>query len=90
MHYLGGAADGQTPLEPDEAAQLLRPAVTTLAELDIVEQTVKVVVDEILQGSRSSLQRLVVLVHSPLTISIARFSASSFCFARCSKSNASA
>ena len=38
MHYLGGAADGQTPLDPDEVAQLLRPAITTRAELDIVEQ----------------------------------------------------
>jgi Fic-DOC domain mobile mystery protein B len=38
MHYLGGAADGQTPLDPDEAAQILRPAVTTLRELDLVEQ----------------------------------------------------
>lgn len=38
MHYLGGAADGQTPLDPDEASQLLRSAITTRAELDIVEQ----------------------------------------------------
>src|SRR5229473_6592599 len=38
MQYLGGAADGQTPLGPDEAAQILRPAVATLGELDLVEQ----------------------------------------------------
>jgi Fic-DOC domain mobile mystery protein B len=38
MHYLGGDADGQTPLDQDEAAQILRPAVTTLGELDTVEQ----------------------------------------------------
>ena len=36
--HLGGVADGQTPLDPDEAAALLRPAVTTRGELDIVEQ----------------------------------------------------
>ena len=38
MNYLGGAADGQTPLGPEEAAQILRPAVATLGELDLVEQ----------------------------------------------------
>jgi Fic-DOC domain mobile mystery protein B len=38
VHYLGAAADGQTPLDPDEASQLLRSAITTRAELDIVEQ----------------------------------------------------
>ena len=38
MHRLGGDADGQTPLDPDEAAQILRPAITTRGELDIVEQ----------------------------------------------------
>jgi Fic-DOC domain mobile mystery protein B len=38
MHHLGGDADGQTPLDPDEAAQILRPAITTRGELDIVEQ----------------------------------------------------
>jgi Fic-DOC domain mobile mystery protein B len=38
MYYLGGAAHGQTPLDPDEAAQIRRPAVTTLGELDLVEQ----------------------------------------------------
>jgi fido (protein-threonine AMPylation protein) len=38
MHQLGGDADGQTPLDPDEAAQILRPAITTRVELDIVEQ----------------------------------------------------
>lgn len=38
MHYLGRAADGQTPLDPDEAAQILRPAIATLGELDLVEQ----------------------------------------------------
>jgi Fic-DOC domain mobile mystery protein B len=38
MQHLAGEADGQTPLDPDEAAQLLRPAVTTRGELDIVEQ----------------------------------------------------
>jgi Fic-DOC domain mobile mystery protein B len=38
MHYLRGDADGQTPLDADEAAQLLRPAITTLGELDIAEQ----------------------------------------------------
>jgi Fic-DOC domain mobile mystery protein B len=38
MNFLGGEADGQTPLDPDEAAQLLRSAVATRGELDIVEQ----------------------------------------------------
>src|SRR5258708_2919298 len=38
MHYLAGAADGQTPLDPDEASQLLRAAVATRGELDVVEQ----------------------------------------------------
>jgi Fic-DOC domain mobile mystery protein B len=38
MQYLAGEADGQTPLEPEEAAQLLRSAITTRGELDIVEQ----------------------------------------------------
>jgi len=38
MQYLAGAADGQTPLDPDEAAQLLRSSVTTRGDLDIVEQ----------------------------------------------------
>ena len=33
-----GVADGQSPLDPDEAAALLRPAVTTRGERDIVEQ----------------------------------------------------
>ena len=36
--HLGGVADGQTPLDPDEAAALLRPAVPTRGEFDIVEQ----------------------------------------------------
>lgn len=38
MQYLAGDADGQTPLDPDEAARILRPAITTRGELDIVEQ----------------------------------------------------
>jgi Fic-DOC domain mobile mystery protein B len=38
MNYLGGDADGQTPLDPDEAAQILRPAIITRRDLDIVEQ----------------------------------------------------
>jgi Fic-DOC domain mobile mystery protein B len=38
MHYLAGDADGQTPLDPEEAAQILRQAITTLGELDAVEQ----------------------------------------------------
>jgi Fic-DOC domain mobile mystery protein B len=38
MHDLAGAAGEQTPLDPDEAAQLLRTAVSTRGELDIVEQ----------------------------------------------------
>lgn len=38
MHFLAGDADGQTPLNPDEADQLLRAAITTRGELDIVEQ----------------------------------------------------
>jgi Fic-DOC domain mobile mystery protein B len=38
LHFLAGEAEGQTPLDPDEAADLLRPAVSTRAELDIVEQ----------------------------------------------------
>lgn len=38
MHYLAGDADGQTPLDPEEAAQILRSAITTHGELDTVEQ----------------------------------------------------
>ncbi len=38
MHLLGGATDGQTPLDPDEAEGLLRRTITTLGELDEVEQ----------------------------------------------------
>jgi Fic-DOC domain mobile mystery protein B len=38
VHWLGGDVDGQTLLDPDEVAQILRPAVATLAELDLVEQ----------------------------------------------------
>lgn len=38
MHYLGGDADGQTPLDLDEAADILRLAITTRGDLDIVEQ----------------------------------------------------
>lgn len=38
MHYLAGDADGQTPLAPDEAAQIIPSSVTTRGELDIVEQ----------------------------------------------------
>jgi Fic-DOC domain mobile mystery protein B len=38
MHYLGGDVDGQTPLDEDEAAQILRRAITTRGELDTIEQ----------------------------------------------------
>jgi Fic-DOC domain mobile mystery protein B len=38
MHYLAGAADGQTPLAPDEEAQIIPSSVATRGELDIVEQ----------------------------------------------------
>ena len=38
MHLLGGETDGQTPLDPDEADGLLRTTITTLGELDEVEQ----------------------------------------------------
>lgn len=38
MHFLAGEADGQTPLDGDEAEGLLRSAITTRGELDIVEQ----------------------------------------------------
>ncbi len=38
MHFLAGAADGQTPLDHDEAAQILISAISTRGELDIVEQ----------------------------------------------------
>lgn len=38
MQLLAGAAGGQTPLDPDEVEQLLPSAVTTRADLDIVER----------------------------------------------------
>lgn len=38
MRLLGGETDGQTPLDPDEAEGLLRTTITTLGELDEVEQ----------------------------------------------------
>ena len=38
MHYLAGAADRQTPLDPDEAAQLIPSAIATRGELDLAEQ----------------------------------------------------
>ena len=38
MQFLAGATDGQTPLDPDEAAQLRLASVSTRGELDIVEQ----------------------------------------------------
>jgi Fic-DOC domain mobile mystery protein B len=38
MSYLAGDADGQTPLDHDEAAQLRSASITTRGELDIVEQ----------------------------------------------------
>ena len=37
MQFLSGAAEGQTPLDPDEAEQLIPSAVTSRADLDIVE-----------------------------------------------------
>jgi len=38
MHYLAGAGDGQTPLDADEAADLIPSWVATRADLDRVEQ----------------------------------------------------
>jgi Fic-DOC domain mobile mystery protein B len=38
MNYLAGDADGQTPLDHDEAAQLRPASITTRGELDVVEQ----------------------------------------------------
>lgn len=38
MNYLAGDADGQTPLDHDEAAQLRPASITNRGELDIVEQ----------------------------------------------------
>lgn len=51
MHYVAGDADGQTPLDPDEAAQLLRASITTRGELDIIEQ------DNIAQATRWAFAR---------------------------------
>jgi Fic-DOC domain mobile mystery protein B len=38
MHHLAGDGDGRTPLDDDEVAGLLRSAVTTRSDLDVVEQ----------------------------------------------------
>ena len=38
MHYLAGDADAQTPLDPDEAAQLRSASISTRGELNTVEQ----------------------------------------------------
>ena len=37
-NHLAGAGDGQTPLDPDEAAQLLSAAIATREELDAAEE----------------------------------------------------
>jgi Fic-DOC domain mobile mystery protein B len=51
MQFLAGEADGQTPLDPDEAVQLLLSAITTRGELDVVEQ------ENIAQATRWSFGR---------------------------------
>ena len=70
--HLGGVADGQTPLDPDEAAALLRPAVTTRGELDIVEQ------ENITRGIRWAFGRR----RRPARCSLSRFCGN--CIGECS------
>jgi Fic-DOC domain mobile mystery protein B len=51
MNHLAGDADGQTPLDHDEAAQLRLVSITTRGELDIAEQA------SIAQATRWALSR---------------------------------